>query len=104
MMERNNMIAISKRDGVEVKTYTLNIDELYKLIDRKACEFYGRYGGRPKYIKIPEWVYNALRGHSEFGLAFRPVGNGFRNEPETLFGYIVCETVSIEQIEDIEVF
>lgn len=102
-MERNNMIAISKKDDVEVKTYTLDIDEFYKLIDRKALEFAERYGGRPKYIKIPEWVYNALRRY-EFGLAFRPVGNGFKNEPETLFGYIVCPTVSIESVDDIEVF
>lgn len=102
-MERNNMISITKRYGVAIKTYTLDVDDLYKLIDRKVCEFVRRYGGRPKYIKIPKWVYDALNRY-DFGLTCRPVGNGFAKDPETLFGYIVCPTESIEQTEDIEVF
>ncbi len=102
-MEMNNMISITKNYGVSIKTYTLNVDDLYKLIDRKACEFVKRYGGRPRYIKIPEWVYDALNRY-DFGFRCRPVGNGFTNKPETLFGYIVCPTASIEQTDDIEVF
>lgn len=102
-MERNNMISVSKYDGGTINTYTMNIDELHEIIDRKAYEFAKRYSVRPKYIKIPEWVYKGLkRFEPEF--AARPVGNGFMNQPETLFGYIVCPTVSIESTDNIEVF
>lgn len=102
-MERNNMISITKKNGVAIKTYTLDVDDLYKLIDRKAYEFSERYKRKPRYIKIPEWVYEAVDRY-EFGFWCRPIGNGFINQPQTLFGYIVCPTVSIEQIDDIEVF
>ena len=82
----------------------LDTDELYKLIDRKASEFFKLYKCRPKYIKIPEWVYHLIK-RSCFDFIARPVGNGFGCKvPDRLFGYIVCETVSIEKIEDIEVF
>lgn len=98
------MVSVDMFDGQNIKRRVLDVNVLYEVIDRQASEFFGRYKCKPKYIKIPEWVYHVLR-QGAFGFFARPVGNGFGcKELDRLFGYIVCETVSIEEIEDIEVF
>lgn len=100
----DDRISVTNFDSYSIKTTTLDLNELYKIVDTKTDEFYKLYHVPAKYIKIPTWVYKAL-SYSALGLRARPVGNGLgKDKIETIFGYIVCPTPSIERVEDIEVF
>ena len=84
----------------------LDIDELYHTIDTKVHEFYETYKMRPEYIKIPEWVYICLMKADFTSILVRPVGNGLKKpfEPDRLFGYVVCHTSTIRELNEIELF
>ena len=90
----------------KIDQVVLDIDELYFTVDKKAHEFYETYKTRPLYIKIPEWVYRVLKRTGDTSLTARPIGNGLRNpfEPERLFGYILCHTETIRELNEIELF
>ena len=90
----------------KIDQVVLDIDELYFTVDRKAHEFYETYKMRPEYIKIPEWVYQCLIKADFTSILVRPVGNGLKKpfEPDRLFGYVVCHTSTIRELNEIELF
>lgn len=90
----------------KIDEVVLDIDELYFTVDKKAHEFYETYKTRPVYIKFPEWAYRALKRAGDTSLIARPIGSGLGNpfEPERLFGYILCHTETIKELNEIELF
>lgn len=71
---------------------------LHDIISKKRELFEREYKCRPRYIKIPEYIYREiLRLDNSWIVVDKQCG-------ETLFGLKVCPTISIERLEDIEVF
>ena len=75
----------------------LDLDKLYSLILDRKHRYLEDYHRQPIYIKIPTWVYIILR--QQCG---NIVGYSFDNDIETLFGFRVIETPTIESIYEIE--
>lgn len=65
-------------------------NELFKKVKRLKCEYTVMYG-YPNYVKIPQWIYKSLL-------------NFYEDKPTTLLGLIICPTISINTIDEIEVF
>ena len=71
---------------------------LQDIVFKKRELFEREYKCRPRYIKLPEWIYKEiLRLKTSWIVVEKQSG-------ETLFGLKVCPTVSIEKLEDIDVF
>lgn len=81
---------------------TKSLWSLAEKITEKKIDYYEKYHHRPCYVKIPLWLYTELLQQcdnmSNPNLEFRNMA------PERLCGLLVCPTVSIEQISEIEVF
>ncbi len=79
------------------------IEQLGKIIDyieRIGEEYELRYG-TPNYVKIPLWIFNALRVTKKMLCAYTGDDDV---EVKKIAGLTVCPTLSIEKIEEIEVF
>lgn len=72
--------------------------KIIEKIDEKIYLFKELWGENPKYIKIPLWAYNLLRNEirSRFG------GTIFRYNKYSNCN--LCPTITIAEIEEIEVF
>lgn len=79
----------------------IDLEELEIIIQKKICEYINKYLDKPKYVKIPLWLFNCLK---------REIGNiikfniDYETEKFKYMGLIVCETVTIKKAEEIEVF
>lgn len=71
---------------------------LQDIIFKKIELFEREYKCRPKYIKLPEWIYKEILRLKNSWIVVK------KQSGETLFGLKVCPTVSIERLEDIDVF
>lgn len=80
----------------------MSIGELKHIIIPKVGklirEYQSKYGN-PRYIKLPEPMYDALK--FDRGIYVDELKNG---SPEVLCGLVVCPTKSISTIDEIEVF
>ena len=71
---------------------------LHDIVFKKKELFEREYKCCPRYIKLPEYIYREiLRLENHWIVVEKQSG-------ETLFGLKVCSTVSIEKLEDIDVF
>lgn len=80
----------------------MSISELKHTIIPKVGELIREYQskyGNPRYIKLPEPMYDALK--FDRGIYVDELKNG---SPEVLCGLVVCPTKSISTIDEIEVF
>lgn len=71
-------------------------DLLYKTIDDKQIEFIKTYRKPPRYIKIPLWIFEALKTET--------LKIEYLTGKIQLCNMYVCETETIAKIEEIEVF
>lgn len=71
---------------------------LQDIVFKKIHSFEFAYRCRPKYIKLPEWIYKEILRLKNSWIVVE------KQYEETLFGLKVCPTVSIEKLEDIDVF
>lgn len=75
--------------------------EIELIIKNKINEFIDKYQKYPKYLKLPLWISNymkkAMRDMEHFNLDYNTELLLYRN-------LVVCETISIQRPEEIEVF
>lgn len=70
-----------------------------KILEEKVIEFIKKYKNRPFYIKIPLWVFEDLKESYMGQMKIDYISGRFKYE-----GLYICETITIEHIEEIEVF
>lgn len=63
---------------------------ILKIIDAEINNFIETYHQRPRFIKVPLWVYCKMK--KQYGLATK-----YKN-------LLICETISICNLEEMEVF
>lgn len=74
--------------------------ELQCIVNNRIHDYVSKYHNYPKYIKLPLWIFDCLKQTMcEVDLKI-----DYKTEEFTLFNLKVCETVSIEKAEEIEVF
>jgi len=82
--------------------YKSTADEILKIINKKRIDYCYKYDTNPKYIKIPTAIKYLLE--NELNVYFL-MNNIQRDKTlEFIYGLNVCDTLSITQIDEIEVF
>lgn len=85
--------------GVEnLEEHRINLDDLMNWVQDLKRNYWLKYHKEPKYIKMPVWLFIALRGNQRQLIGFND------DKIATYMGFIVCETYSIDQIYQIELF
>lgn len=89
---------------INKKTTTIkdNIEylELQCIVNNRIHDYVAKYHNYPKYIKLPLWIFDCLKQTMyEIDLKI-----DYQTGEFTFFNLKVCETVSIEKLEEIEVF
>lgn len=80
-------------------------EEILMYIQSLANDFFNTYHIKPSYIKAPLWVRRALRVYANKVVAnFNPSKEVKNGEEFKLFGMKLLGTVSIDKVENIEVF
>ena len=83
------------------KEYELNVNRLTDIVSDLKWTYFETYHMEPKFIKIPIWVHILLRQYARQLIGYYII------EEKTILTYMglqICETSSIDKIEDIEVF
>ena len=74
--------------------------ELQCIVNNRIHDYVSKYHNYPKYIKLPLWIFNGLKQTMcEIDLKMN-----YQTGEFTFFNLKVCETVTIEEAEGIEVF
>lgn len=74
--------------------------ELHCIVNNRIHDYVSKYYSYPKYIKLPLWIFECLKQTMcEVDLKI-----DYKTGEFTFFNLKVCETVSIEKVEEIEVF
>lgn len=79
----------------------MSVQEIIDYIEQLGKEYVLKHGISPNYVKIPMYVYYAFEAVKKMICAY--VGDD-DVEVKKVAGLTVCPTVSIEKIEEIEVF
>jgi hypothetical protein len=90
------------KEKINKKTIKDSIEysELQCIVNNRIHDYVSKYHSYPKYIKLPLWIFDGLKEiMCEIDLKM-----DYKTEEFTFFNLKVCETVSIEKIEEIEVF
>ena len=89
-----------KSKTVKLNKQTIKLSELDKIIHKKVVNFIGKYMREPRYIKMPLWIKEAIiRNILETHMKTVYLEEGFEYR-----GMKVCETITISEPEEIEVF
>lgn len=72
---------------------------LDKTIEEKIVDFIKKYKDNPTYLKIPLWIFEGLKANYLGQIKIDYISGRFLYE-----GLYICETPTIEKIEEIEVF
>ena len=83
--------------------HELNVNGLTDIVSDLKWDYYEEYHEEPRFIKIPIWVYVLLRQYTHQLIGYYEVIEEEKTIP-TYMGLQICETRSIDKIEDIEVF
>lgn len=79
----------------------IELTEVETIINNKIHNFIDKYEKYPKYLKLPLWISNCfkqvMKDMEHFNL-------DYNYELLTYKNLIVCETITISQVEEIEVF
>lgn len=74
--------------------------ELQNIVNNRIHDYISKYYDYPKYIKLPSWIFDCLKQTMcELDLKI-----DYQTGEFIFFNLKVCETVSIEKMEEIEVF
>jgi len=82
----------------ESKQHQVNLEALVTLVQELKWNYFEKYHREPKYIKMPVWLVVLLRHH------YMQIIGYSDDKIATYMGFIICETFSIEDINQIEVF
>ena len=81
--------------------YSIEYLELQRIVNKKIHNYISKYNNYPKYIKLPLWIFEYLKQTK----SVIDLKNGYKTtEKFKFFNLKICETVSIEKAEEIEVF
>lgn len=75
--------------------------KLYNTINEKINDFVNKYNKYPKYVKIPLWISCCMKLNMG---SIEHYNLGYNTELLMYRDLIVCETITIDKIEEIEVF
>lgn len=82
---------------VDMDQHIVDLDALVTTIQDLKWKYFEKYHTEPKYIKMPVWLVVLLWHHCKQLI-------GFDDEAITYLGFKICETYSIEYVNQIEVF
>lgn len=79
----------------------IELMEVETIIKDKICDFIDKYNKYPKYLKLPLWISNCMKrimkDMEHFNLDYNTELLLYRD-------LVVCETITISNPEEIEVF
>lgn len=85
---------------VKMSKQIIELSNLDKIINKKVVDFINKYMREPRYIKMPLWIKDALiKTMSELNIKIDYIEEVFRYR-----NMRVCETITINKPEEIEVF
>lgn len=90
------------KEKINTSTIKDSIDylELQRIVNNRILNYVSKYHSYPKYVKLPLWIFDCLKQTmGEIDLKM-----DYQTGEFTFFNLKVCETVSIEKTEEIEVF
>ena len=97
-IDNNSKVSKSKTRATKNE---IELNKVEKIIKDKINDFIDKYNKYPKYLKLPLWISNCMkqvmRDMSHFNLDYNTGLLLYRN-------LVVCETITITQPEEIEVF
>lgn len=85
------------------ESHTLNVDKLTEIVSDLKWQYFATYKQEPKYIKMPIWVHVLLEHFTRQIIGFYERIEDEKTIPMYM-GLQICDTISINEIEDIEVF
>lgn len=77
------------------------IEDVEIAINNKIYDFIDKYNQYPKYLKLPLWISNCLKRNMN---RIVQCNINYNSALVTYKNLIVCETITISQLEEIEVF
>lgn len=83
--------------------HTLEVDKLVCLVSDLKWKYFEEYHQEPRFIKLPIWVYVLLQRYSRQLIGFNQINKDTTIIP-TYMDLQICDTISINRLEDIEVF
>lgn len=79
----------------------IDIMDLVKIIKEKNYKYFDKYNTLAKYIKMPYWLLEILKQKM---VQLSTMKIDYETGNIKFLGLIICETMSITKIEEIEVF
>lgn len=79
----------------------LDISEVDKIIKNQINEYVNKYNKYPKYVKIPLWISRCMKKNMK---EIEHYNLDYNTELLMYRDLIVCETITISKLEEIEVF
>ncbi len=83
----------------DIKEYSL--EDIEAIIESKIHNFVDRYNKYPKYLKLPLWISNAMKQKMK---DIQHLNLDYNLEALLYKDLVICETITISQLEEIEVF
>jgi hypothetical protein len=86
--------------------YKSTANEILRNIECLITGFQHRYDERPRYIKVPIWVLITLKDYAKELLTnfnYKELELE-ENEDFTVYGLKVCPTITIQRLDEMEVF
>lgn len=82
-------------------TEEIEIPKIIIMINNMKVDYYRKYDTPAKYIKIPLWLFQSLK---QYMGELTTMKIDYETGNIRFMDLIICETVSIEKLEEIEVF
>lgn len=82
----------------------LKVKKIIEIMEDKIYLFEEETGIKPKYIKIPTWVFVLLNEHFNSIMANNVQNKNNDDDAYYFCGVIICETDTISLLSQIEVF
>lgn len=90
-----------KYENAEVKIQEYNLADIETTIRNKINDFTDKYHQYPRYLKIPLFVSYQLKRNIDY---ISPLKIDYYSERLEYRKLIICETIAITQLKEIEVF
>ena len=79
----------------------IGLEEIERIIRQKINEFVEKYDKYPKYLKLPLWISNYMKQRMR---DVQHLNLDYNTELLLYMDLVVCETITISELEEIEVF